>query len=151
MKKCIHQFARVVTSLFVVDLTSYNEGLPEESSHNGVNESLGLFDFVSNISYFRETTIIILFSKVDAFLAKLNSRPLQHPSYDPADGDDLDQAIDHLRAQFAQRGRSSDLLRSHIIGGRSGSNILGTYRFIPDRVRDVVLERQVTNVLRMAT
>ena len=151
LKKCIHQFARVITILFVVDLTSYNQGLSEESSHNSMIESLGLFDFVSNISSFRETTIILLFSKVDAFLPKFISSPLQHPFYDHAGGEDLDQAIDCLRAQFAQRGRSPDFLRSHIIGGRDGSDILGTYRFITDSVRDITIERQATRLLRMAT
>lgn len=151
MRKCIHQFARVITILFVVDLTSCSQGLSEESSYNSMIESLDFFDFVSNISYFRETTIILLFSKVDTFLPKLISRPFQHPFYDPAGGDDLDQAIDYLRAQFAQRGRSPDLLRSHVIGGRRGSNILGTYRFIADNVRDIMIEGQVTEFLRMAT
>lgn len=151
MRKCMHQFARVIAILFIVDLTtSLNQGLSEELSQNSmIDDSIDLFDFVSNISYFAKTPILLLCSKVDAFLPTLISPSSpQRPFHNPAGGgDDFNQMIDYLSAQFAQRGRSPDLLRSHIIGGRAGSDILGTYRYITDSVRDIMIGEQVTDFL----
>lgn len=149
LKKCIHQFERVITVLFVVDLASYNQGLLEESSHNSMIASLDLFQFVSNLSYFKETSIILLFSKVDAFRKKLVSHPLQHSFYNSTGGHDPDQAIDYLKTQFAQRGRPHDVLRSHIIGGTDGSDVLWTYRFITDAVRDIIIEKNVSRLFKI--
>lgn len=154
LRKCIHQFAQVITILFVVDLTSFQQGLSGESFHHSMVENLRLFDFLSNNFYFRETTIILLFSKIDAFLPKFISRPPQHPLYDSAGEDNIGQAIECLKAQFAQRGRPPYLLRSHVIGGSSGSNISGTFRFITSTVGDILIKRnlsEITIVERMLT
>lgn len=147
VRKCLHQFAQVITILFVVDLTSFQQwGHLEDSFRNSILENFRFFDFVSNDPYFRKTTMILLFSKIDAFQPTFISRPPQQPFNHPAGGDDVDQAIEYLKAQFAQRGRSPNLLRSHVIGGSSGSDISETYRYITDTVSDILLKRNLSEI-----
>lgn len=58
LRKCLHHFAHVITILFVVDLTSFQQGISDESFQNSMLENLSSFKFISNKSYFQETTII---------------------------------------------------------------------------------------------
>ena len=109
-------------------------------------ENLSLFNSVSNNSYFQETTIILLFSKIDVFLPRLISRPLQKPFNPVENGADVDQNVEYLIAQFAQPGRSPDLLRSHVIGGTNGSNISETYQFITKNVSDILQQRNLSEL-----
>lgn len=146
IRKCLHQFAHIITVLFVVDLTSFQPGNSEESFQNSMVQNLNLFDFVSNNSYFQKTTTILLFSKIDTFLPTLISRPPQQPSNRPAGRADVDQTIEFLTARFAQRGRSPNPLRSHIIGGSSGANISETYQFITKTVSDVLQKKNISEI-----
>ena len=152
-RKCMHQFAPVNPILLIVDLTSFQrQGLfLQESLHNtnSLDENLSWFDYVSNNAYFRKITIVLLFSKIDAFLPKfISPQPQQHRFDHPAAGGDdvVDPAIEYLKAQFVQRGqgngRSPSLLRSHVIGGSNGSDYSETYRFIRNTVWDILLDRQ---------
>ena len=68
LRKCLHQFAHVIMILFVVDLTSFEQGSLDDSLHNIVVENS------SPTTPTREITIILLFSKIDAFLPRLFSR-----------------------------------------------------------------------------
>lgn len=169
LKKCSHQFAHVSAILFVIDLTRFQQGRPQELVHDAMVENLGLFDFVFNNPYFKETSVLLLFNKADASSTRFISPSPQHPScnpangdgvdrilsydpasgsnvdpipvYDPTDRNGIDQVVIYFIDRFIQRLHSPSLLYSHIIGGNSDSNISETFRFIRSAVNDIIIQQ----------
>lgn len=71
-RKWINTFEGVNVLLFVVAISEYDEVLLEDPSASKLQESMNLFENISNSLWFRKnTTMILLLNKVDLLRQKL--------------------------------------------------------------------------------
>ena len=59
--------------LFVISLSEFNLVLYEDDTTNRMAESLHLFEEILNSVFFKSTSFIVFFNKVDLFQEKLRS------------------------------------------------------------------------------
>lgn len=98
--KWIHCFENVMAIIFFVDLSGFNMTLDEAPTQNRLEESIALFDAISNSQWFRNTFIILFFNKTDLFKEKLEV--IKFADYVPGyQGDnDFDSTITYLKKKF---------------------------------------------------
>lgn len=75
-RKWIHCFDGVNAIIFCVALSEYDQVLREDDNQNRMKESLLLFQEIVNSHWFRNTTFIIFFNKMDLFKQKIKEKPL---------------------------------------------------------------------------
>lgn len=74
-KKWIHSFDRVTAVIYVAALSEYDMYLFEDTTFPRVQESVTLFEEISNSPWFVKTSIILFLNKIDLFTAKLFKVP----------------------------------------------------------------------------
>jgi guanine nucleotide-binding protein G(i) subunit alpha len=107
-KKWPQCFENVNAVLFVTALSDYDQKCYEDDETNRLQESLTLFQDISNGKWFSETTIILILNKVDVFKNKLKKSPMStyFEDYDGKNifnikgGDDFDKAYKYLENTF---------------------------------------------------
>lgn len=113
-KKWIHQFEGCISIVFFVDLSQYDEHLPEEPGQNKMMESLLLFDSVINSHWFYRASIILLLCNVGRFKEKLQSKPLVNYFPDCTSGSDLNGSAKYILRRFEQLNRGNLNLYRHL-------------------------------------
>ena len=131
----IPHFRDVTGVAFVVDLCSYSQALPP-SLHNvklmkclymfnvmGTNrsiytrlmESLYLFEAVANSRLYRESSIFLFFTGLEALQKKLIESPLSDhfPDYDG--GDSTDRAVDYILGLFKQINKGQLCIHAEVL------------------------------------
>jgi len=66
-KKWIHCFEGVTAVIFVVAASEYNQVLAEDETTNRMTESLNLFEEIANLSWFKNSSIVLFLNKSDLF------------------------------------------------------------------------------------
>lgn len=99
--KGIYSFNTVEKIFFTVDMGAYDEALREDSSVNGMRESLELFDSVCKSRWFFNTRFILFLHKEEKLAHKLLISPLKEhfPDYD-GDQTDMEQVKAYFHDQF---------------------------------------------------
>lgn len=83
-RKWIHCFQNCTAIIFVTSLSEYDQRCAEDSKRNRMWESLLLFEEICNSLWFKETSLLIFFNKVDLFKEKIKHTDLNvcFPDYD---------------------------------------------------------------------
>jgi guanine nucleotide-binding protein G(i) subunit alpha len=101
-KKFIHQFENITSIVFSVDLSGYDQVLPDGSNQNQIIESLQVFDSVVNSRWFLRTSVILLFCNAGRFKRKLARSPMSRQFPDYTGGSDVAQASKYIFWRFNQ-------------------------------------------------
>jgi len=82
-KRWIHSFDDVTAIMFIASLNEYDQVLAEDRSMNRLDESLNLFESISNLPWFENAAIILFLNKKDLFEDKIKNVPIGdfHPDY----------------------------------------------------------------------
>jgi guanine nucleotide-binding protein G(i) subunit alpha len=122
--KWIHQFESVFSIIFVVNLASYDQLLPEEPAQNRMVESLILFDSIVNSRWFMRTSIILFLSNLDQFKEKLARNPLGDFFPDYSGGNNVNRAAKYILWRFSQVNRAHLDIYPHLVQSGDVSNLL---------------------------
>jgi len=77
-RKWIHCFENTITAVvFCASMSCYDEVIREDNKTNAMDETLNLFDEVSNSSYFSNVAMILLLNKRDLFEEKIKTVDLK--------------------------------------------------------------------------
>ena len=99
-KKWIHCFDNVHAILFIASLNEYDQVLAEDTSKNRLVESLGLFEGIISLPWFKSTAIILFLNKNDLFADKVKRIDL-HAYFDEYDGGyDYDEGLEFIKELF---------------------------------------------------
>lgn len=107
--------------IFVVDLSCYDQPLPENPDANQMMETMMLFKSIVNSHWHRNTSVILFFNKFENFLEKLKASPLQNHFPDFAvftGGGRLDSATagsKYFRAKFNALNRTERDIYAHFV------------------------------------
>mmetsp|Transcript_26204 Transcript_26204/g.37237 ORF Transcript_26204/g.37237 Transcript_26204/m.37237 type:complete len:332 (+) Transcript_26204:135-1130(+) len=91
-KKWIHCFQDVKAIMFIASLSEYDQVLTEDHTRNRMQESLKLFQGIINLSWFKDTPIILFLNKHDIFLQKILKVDMQIYFPEFIGGDDPQEA-----------------------------------------------------------
>ncbi|KAF7333942.1 Heterotrimeric G-protein alpha subunit [Mycena sanguinolenta] len=105
-KKWIHCFESVTSIIFCTALTDYDQALLEERGENRMRESLYLFESIINSRWFLRTSIILFFTEVDVFEAKIRKIPLARYFPEYTGGSDVNKAAKYILWRFMQENRA---------------------------------------------
>ncbi|KAI9798508.1 MAG: Guanine nucleotide-binding protein alpha-2 subunit [Piccolia ochrophora] len=139
-KKWIHCFENVMSIIFCVALSEYDQVLLEESNQNRMMESLVLFDSVVNSRWFMRTSIILFLNKVDLFKQKLARSPLNKYFNDYSGGADVNRAAKYLLWRFNQVNRAHLNLYPHLTQATDTSNIRLVFAAVKETILKNALE-----------
>jgi len=112
-KKFIHQFEDITSIVFSVDLSGYDQVLPDGSNQNQIIESLQVFASVVNSRWFLRTSIILLLCNAELFKRKLARSPMSKQFPDYTGGSDVAQASEYIFWRFNQLNRMDLILFPH--------------------------------------
>lgn len=113
-KKFIHQFENITSIVFSVDLSGYDQVLPDGSNQNQIIESLQAFDSVVNSRWFLRTSVILLLCNMGLFKRKLARSPMGRQFPDYTGGSDVAQASKYIFWRFNQLNRMDLSLFPHL-------------------------------------
>lgn len=99
-KKWILAFEDVNVLVFMADLNGFNESLLEDKDADCMQEALMLFESLSNSQWFRNSSIILLFTKLDRLGPKLKTSPLENTFPDYSGGSDIEAAKTYITEKF---------------------------------------------------
>lgn len=140
-RKVLHQFQNVTAILFAVDLLLYDQpplydnDLTAEDSSTRLSEILAFFDSIVNSPWFANSSVILFFSNVAAFKAKLETVPLVTFFPDYSGGVDVHRATMYLLGRFTQVNRNHLDLYLHLIDHGNAANI----NLVSSAVNDTIL------------
>lgn len=138
-KKWIHCFQDVTAVIFCVALSEYDLKLYEDEETNRMQESLRLFRETCNLSWFKNTAMILFLNKRDLFVEKILRSPLLicFPEYN-GPLSEVDPALLFIQAKFeAQNVVVGKAIYSHVTTATDTENI----RYVFTAVKDSVLRR----------
>lgn len=98
--KWIHQFENVVSIIYFVDLSCYNEVNFEDSRQNRLMESLDNFGKVVYSPLFFCSSVVLFLCNMGDFQHKLIRYPLSNYFPDYTGGNDISRASKHVIDQF---------------------------------------------------
>lgn len=99
-KKWIHVFEDIRVVVCAFDIAEFNESPLENTDINHMQESLSLFEGLSNSNWFKKSAIILLFTKLDKLGSKLKLSPLENLYPDYSGGSDIEAAKTYITEKF---------------------------------------------------
>ncbi|CAO3589035.1 unnamed protein product [Absidia cylindrospora] len=105
-KKWIHCFESVMSIIFCVALSEYDQVLLEDTTENRLVESIRLFESIINSRWFLHTSIMLFLNKVDLFKIKIEHVPLERYFPDYKGGNDANKAAKYILWRFLQTNRA---------------------------------------------
>lgn len=141
-KKWIHCFDDVDCMLFVAALSEYDQALYEDSSVNRMEESIKLFNEMSNSKWFRKTSVILFLNKCDLIEAKIKKSPVRKyfPNFDgPNEVSAVKAFFRDLFLVQTKRGPTKDYY-VHFTCATDTENM----RFVMAAVTDMILSAQLS-------
>lgn len=122
-KKWIHCFDNVTAIIFCVALSEYDQTLLESPTINRLEESLNLFESVVNSMWFRRTAVILCLNKIDIFIEKLPTSPMEKYFPDYVGGADVNKAVKYILWRFKQLNRANLNLIPYVTQATDTDNI----------------------------
>lgn len=107
-KKWINCFENVTAVLFVASLSAYDQNLYEDAGTNRMDESLTLFEEISNSLWFEKTAIILFLNKKDIFEDKLTKSKLSDYQPEYQGDNSYSDACQFIEGMFQARHHESD-------------------------------------------
>jgi guanine nucleotide-binding protein G(i) subunit alpha len=104
-KKWIHTFENVTTIAFTVDASAYCRLLFEDETVNRMREQLNLWDAIVNSRWFKRTSFILIFTKIDWLPEQLKLYPVTtyFPDFKEPESGGMTQLIDSYLAYVKDR------------------------------------------------
>lgn len=99
-KKWVHGFNCANVVVFHVPVDCYTLSIAEDPNVNMMEESLTLFDGISNSFYFSEALIILVFTKCDTLKTVLEEFPPTQTYSEYEGGGDAESFLDFLETKF---------------------------------------------------
>jgi len=141
-KKWIHCFEGVAAVLFVGVLSEYDLTLFEDDVTNRMEDSLQIFQDISNSPYFTKSAIILFLNKRDVFAEKVKVVPLNVcPCFSNYTGPNTYEAgCDLIQKAFhARNSNPSRQIYTHITCATDSSNM----RVVMTAVNDFVIQSRL--------
>lgn len=113
-RKWVHCFDDVTAVLFVAAVSEYDQVLFEDESTNRVEESLTIFDEISNSVWFKTSTMILFLNKRDLFKKKLPLVPLKNHFPDFEGEDEYEAACEFMKNLFIEKNRTGSKVYTHM-------------------------------------
>jgi guanine nucleotide-binding protein G(i) subunit alpha len=139
--KWIDAFQNVTSIIFSVDLSCYDEVLPEEPTKTRMLETLFEFDSIVNSKWFARTGIILMLCNVARFEAKLNSTHLEKYWSDYSGGNDADKAAKYLLWTFNRANRAQLNIYPDLIDLRDDTDV----RLVLVALKEQILQNALNN------
>lgn len=136
-KKWINCFEDVTAVLFVAALSAYDQNLYEDACTNRMDESLTLFEEMSNSVWFEKTAMILFLNKKDIFQDKLLTTPLTDYQPEYTGDNSYDDACSFVKEQFEARHHESEQdIYTHYTCATDTDHITIVFGY----VRDIVIK-----------
>lgn len=141
-RKWIHCFSDVTSVVYVAALSEYDQVLFEHTSTNRMMEALNLFEDISNLKYFEQSSIIVFLNKHDLFVQKLKIKPLNQidlwSDYDKG-RHDVKAAEEYFKNKFLERCPKNRDVYFHITTATSTTNI----KFVFEACQETILKLNI--------
>ncbi|ORX56756.1 guanine nucleotide-binding protein alpha-3 subunit [Hesseltinella vesiculosa] len=135
-KKWIHCFESVMSIIFCVALSEYDQVLLEDGTENRMIESIRLFESIVNSRWFLHTSVMLFLNKVDIFKLKIEHVPLENYFPDYKGGSDANKAAKYVLWRFLQTNRAKLHIYPHLTQATDTTNI----RFVFAAVNETILQ-----------
>ncbi|CAO3593538.1 unnamed protein product [Absidia cylindrospora] len=135
-KKWIHCFESVMSIIFCVALSEYDQVLLEDTTENRLVESIRLFESIVNSRWFLHTSIMLFLNKVDLFKIKVEQVPVDRYFPDYKGGNDPNKAAKYILWRFLQTNRAKLHIYPHLTQATDTTNI----RFVFAAVNETILQ-----------
>ncbi|KAF9076945.1 heterotrimeric G-protein alpha subunit, GPA3-like protein [Rhodocollybia butyracea] len=122
-RKWIHYFESVISIIFCVSLSEYDQVLLEERNQNQLMESLLLFESIVNSRWFLRTSIILLLTDIDVFKRKLPKVPLERYFPEYTGGNDINKAVKYILWKFMLVNRARLNIYPHLTHATDITNL----------------------------
>jgi len=141
-RKWIHCFEEVTAVLFIISLSDYNQTLYEDENTNRMQESEKVFGQMLNNFFFKNTSFIVFFNKVDLFKEKLKTAPITIAYKDYLGKQDYDEALKFIRNKFLSQGvKDKDSKDRELYDFVTTATDTGLVRKILDSVNDIIVNK----------
>lgn len=146
-RKWIHCFNEVTAVIFVAAISEYDQTLFEARDKNRLEETLELFDEISNSEYFTNTNLVLFLNKSDIFQQKYCERkiPINKSGLFPdAPGDFVyESGIDWMYKTFMLRNKNtSKAIFTHVTNATDTGNV----QVVFDACKDSILKDSLTSL-----
>jgi len=132
-RKWIHCFEEVTAIFFIAAISEYDQVLREDETTNRIQESMNLFQEISNCDWFAQTPIILFLNKSDLFKEKLQRIPLKSFFVNYTGPNEFDPAVEHVKTQFlALNTIEGRKLYSHVTCATDTENVKFVFRAVQD-------------------
>lgn len=133
-KKWIHCFDNVTAIIFCVSLSEYDQTLLEAPDKNRLEESLSLFESVVNSMWFKRTAVILCLNKIDIFIDKLQTLPLENYFPDYVGGPNVNKAVKYILWRFKQLNRANLNLVPYVTQATDTDNIRLAFAIVRETI-----------------
>ena len=139
-KKWIHCFDNVHAIMFIASLNEYDQVLAEDTSKNRLVESLGLFEGIISLPWFKNTAIILFLNKNDLFTEKIKRIDL-HQYFDDYDGGyDYEEGLEFIKELFFSKNTNPNkVIYAHVTDATDTHGI----RFVWAATANIILQQNL--------
>eukprot|EP00462_Mataza_sp_D1_P015951 CAMPEP_0175150206 /NCGR_PEP_ID=MMETSP0087-20121206/17731_1 /TAXON_ID=136419 /ORGANISM="Unknown Unknown, Strain D1" /LENGTH=347 /DNA_ID=CAMNT_0016436105 /DNA_START=1 /DNA_END=1044 /DNA_ORIENTATION=+ len=123
-KKWIHCFEGVRAVLFITSLSEYDQVLEEDRTRNRMQESLKLFEGITNLPWFKTTAMILFLNKNDIFQEKVKRIDIGIYFNSYVGGLDYECGLLFIKEEYTKRNHFPDKhIYIHVTDATSTDNI----------------------------
>lgn len=138
-RKWINLFSRANMIIYCASLVDYDLALEDDTSVNGMVESLNVFESVVNLTYFQDTPLLLFLNKKDLLSKKVKAVSLSEkfPDYKGPD-DNPHEVVGHIKSKFLHKIKDkSRPVKVHIICATNTRDVKKAFEISLDWVLDV--------------
>jgi len=140
-RKWIHLFENVTAILFVAAMSEYDQMLFEDDTCNRLVESLKLFNYICNLDWFTNTSVILFLNKDDIFQEKIMSVSLsechekfkEFPECKIPDKD-VEAGRQWMKEEFLKQVEEDKTVFVHFTTVTDSGNIFNVFNAVKDTV-----------------
>lgn len=143
-KKWIHCFQDVTAVVFCVAMSAYDQVLSEDEETNRMHESLNLFRWLCENSFFLNTAIILFLNKKDLFQEKVAKSPISNYFEEYKGQNTYEEASVFIRRKFEEI--NGDQKKREIFTHFTCATDTNNVRFVFDVVSDVIASKILDSI-----
>jgi len=140
-KKWIQCFDNVTAVLFVISLSDFNQNLYEDATTNRMKESEKLFDEILNSIFFKNTSFVVFFNKVDLFREKLKTVRLRDYFPDYRGTGQYEDAVHFIKRRYLNKNKYQD--QREIYHFETTATDTDLVRNVFGAIQDIILSRML--------
>jgi len=135
-------FEDVTAVLYIASLAEYNQVLEEDNTKNRMEESMAVFKALVNMSFFKDTSVVLFLNKEDLFLEKAAVIDIGDFHDDYTGGLDAGKGKAYIQNKYESRVQDSEkTLYTHITTATNTENV----KFVWSAVKHIILSRNLTS------